>query len=168
MSQQERVVELLEFPGYSVSDRGYVINNKTGRVLRSTKKKDGYLMVGMMKTGIQQKRSLSLLVAHTFLARPHLDAFDTPIHLDGDKANCRYDNLMWRPLWFARKYMNQFDDGHATYDGPIEDVETHERYSCSMEAAMANGVLDNEIYKSMLNNHYVWPTGQVFRKVVEF
>jgi hypothetical protein len=71
---------------------------------------------------------------------------------------------VWRPLWFARKYNKQFTDGHATFDRPVEDVETGEVYENSMHAAIVNGVLDVEIYLSMLNNYYVWPTGQIFRE----
>lgn len=164
-TQEGRWTELLEFPGYFIGDSGRVLNQRTGLQLAVTKNSHGCPMVGMMKNGTQLKRSLPVLVAQTYLPNPK-EAFDTPIHLDGDRENCHYNNLMWRPLWFSRKYMRQFTDGHLTYKDPIEDVETHEVYDSSMHAAMINGLLDSEIYLSMLNNSYVWPTGQVFRKQV--
>lgn len=165
--QDERWVEISDFPTYSVSDWGRVLNSKTGLCITPTTKPQGLRMVGLMKDGVQNKRSLPLLVARAFLPIPTNESFDTPIHLDGDRSNSYFQNLEWRPLWFSRKYMRQFDDNHTTYDAPIEDVETGELYKNSMHAAVTHGLLDNEIYLSMLNNHYVWPTGQVFRQAID-
>lgn len=161
----ERWAEISDFPGYSVSDWGRVLNQTTGFCLTPTKKPSGLVMVGLMANRVQCKRSLPLLVANAFVIRPSNELFDTPINLDGDRMNNNYTNLMWRPLWFARKYSRQFNDEHATVDMPIEDVETGEVYQDSMHASTYNGVLDVEIYLSMLNNTYVWPTGQIFRVV---
>lgn len=165
-THEERWVELQEFPGYLVGETGKILSDRTGTMLRITKNSHGCPMVGLMKNGVQLKRSLPALVARTYLSPPKNEAFDTPIHLDGDRNNCHHSNLMWRPLWFARKYMRQFTDGHLTYKDPIEDVETYEVYDHSMHAAIVNGLLDSEIYLSMLTNNYVWPTGQIFRKQV--
>ena len=164
---EERWTEILEFPGYAISDRGYVMNKKRGTTLRSSKNGHGYRMVGMMKNGLQQKKSLPLLVAEVYLPTPEHESFDTPIHLDGDKDNCHYTNLMWRPLWFARRYMRQFTDGHSTYPRPIEDVETGQQYENSMAAAMTHGLLDVDIYVGMMTSVYVWPTKQYFRRPTE-
>jgi hypothetical protein len=163
----ERWAEIRDFPGYSVSDWGHVLNNQTGCLLTPTRKPSGLFMVGLMTRTIQHKRSLPLLVASAFLPRPSNDSFDTPINLSGDRSDNHYTNLMWRPLWFARKYTRQFQDDHTTFDRPIEDVETGEVYKNSMHASTFNGVLDVEIYLSMLNNTYVWPTGQIFREAIE-
>lgn len=160
---EERWSELFDFPGYSVSDHGRVLNVRTGFYIKASKKTHGYHMVGLMKNAVQHKRSLPLLVARAFLPRPENPAFDTPIHLDGDRGNSHYNNLMWRPLWFARRYMRQFVDDHNTYAYPIEDVETGELYKDSMHAASYNGLIDTEIRSAMLENTYVWPTGQIFR-----
>jgi hypothetical protein len=165
---EERWAEISGFPGYSVSDYGRVLNQMTGFYLTPTKKPSGLVMVGLMSRTkqhtLQCKRSLPLLVASAFVQRPSNESFDTPINLDGDRMNNNYTNLMWRPLWFARKYAKQFHDGHVIFDRPIEDVETGEIYRDSMHASTYNGILDVEIYLSMLNNTYVWPTGQIFRE----
>ena len=130
-------------------------------------------MVGLMryceerKKPVQYKRSLTLLVAEEFLPPTGRPAFDTPINLNGDRTDNHYTNLMWRPLWFARKYTKQFSDDHITCAYPIEDVETREFYKNSMDAATTLGLLDVEIYLSMCNNTYVWPTGQIFRKALD-
>jgi hypothetical protein len=157
-SLPERWVELFGFPGYTLSDRGQVVNTRTGVCLRSHLNTRGAAIIGLMQNGIQHKRSLSLLVATHFVTRPGNMSFDTPINLDG--------NLTWRPLWFARKYHVQFNDDHPTCNVPVEDVETHETYESSMHASIHNGVLDIDIYLSMANNTYVWPTGQIFRIVI--
>lgn len=161
-------VEMFDFPGYSVSNWGNVINSRTGYHIKPTKNTRGISIVGLMKNGIQHKRSVSVLVATEFVPRPNnRDVFDTPIHLDGDRVNNHYRNLMWRPLWFARQYAKQFTDGHQTYDYPLEDVESGEIYQNSMHVATVNGLLDSEIYVAMINNTYVWPTGQIFRDARE-
>lgn len=164
---EERWAEIRDFPGYSVSDWGRVLNDDTGCFLTPTRKPSGLVMVGLMTKTIQHKRSLPLLVARAFLRDPGNDSYDTPINLNGDRSDNKYTNLMWRPLWFARKYARQFHDGHATFDRPVEDVETGEIYKDSMHASTYNGVLDVEIYMSMVNNTYVWPTGQIFREAIE-
>lgn len=163
---EERWVDVFDFTGYSLSDCGRVLNKRTGLILKPHLNSRGLIIVGLMKNGVQHKRSLSLLVASAFVSRPSSESFDTPINLDGDRSNNHYRNLMWRPLWFARKYSQQFTDGHPTCLSPIEDVETGEVYENSMHASMYNGLLDFDIYLSMINNTYVFPTGQVFREVV--
>lgn len=162
----ERWSEISDFPGYSVSDQGRVHNDRTGSYISTTKNTKNLAIVGLMRNGNQHKRSLPLLVATEFVPRPTNEGFDTPINLDGDRFNNYYGNLMWRPLWFARKYGKQFLDSHTTFVDPIEDIETGEVYKNSMHASIANGVLDMEIVLSMHNNGYVWPTGQVFRVVI--
>lgn len=164
VDQYEIWHDLVEFPGYSVSNWGRVLNTRTGVCMKTTRNSNGVPIVGLMKNTTQHKRSLALLVATAFV--PHQnESFDTPINLDGDRLNNHADNLMWRPLWFARKYTRQFTDNHATIDAPIEDVETRVQYENSMAAAVTHGLLDTEIYIAMMTNTYVWPTGQIFRKV---
>lgn len=158
----ERWVKIDGFPRYSVSDWGRVMNDDRGVYLKPTRKPDGLLMVGLMNQ-IQYKRSLPLLVARAFVPQSR-NTFDTPINLNGDRSNNHFTNLMWRPLWFARKYVRQFFDNHFTINAPIEDVEAGIVYENSMQASVINGLLDHEIYMSMIENTYVWPTGQVFRE----
>lgn len=166
-SLPERWSEISDFPNYSVSDWGKVMNNQSGRLITPAINSRGVVIVGLMLNAKQQaKRSLALLVANAYVLKPSKPAFNTPIHLNGDVTNNHYTNLEWRPLWFARKYKQQFHDDHPTFDRPIEDVETGITYKDSWSAAIHHGLLDYEIYMSMINNTYVWPTGQIFREVV--
>src|SRR3954451_14748855 len=104
------------FPGYSINPLGQVVRDSTGRLLVPRYNQYGVPYVGLMREWQQCSRSLPRLVARTFLSPPS-EIFDTPIQLDGDPANCRVDNLMWRPRWYAVLYKRQFDD---RYDNPID------------------------------------------------
>lgn len=162
-------VEVKDFPGYSVSDYGRVRNDETGRILSVSPNQYGVLRVGMMnRDRHQENRSLSLLVAkHHIETPPDNSVFDTPINLDGDRHNNRASNLMWRPLWFARKYHQQFEDGARTgYNVPIQVLSTGDIFPNSMSAATRFGILAEDTVKSILNHTYVFPTFQKF-KVLE-
>jgi len=162
----ETWIEIKEFPGYFVSDQGRVRNNATDRFLAPTIKAEGLPVVGLVRDKTQYKRSLPLLVAEAFCPRPNEEHFDTPINLDGDRMNNTARNLIWRPLWFARKYVAQFKEPHLTFNYPIQDLLTRNTYENSMTAAMTHGLLDEHIVISMTNNTFVWPTGQIFREAL--
>lgn len=163
----EQWAEISDFPDYAVSNTGKVTRYGSKRMITPTSKPGGLRMVGLMRDGVQYKRSLALLVATAFVPPHPFKHFDTPIHLNGDRAFNHFSNLMWRPLPFARAYNKQFTDDHVTLDCMIEDVETHIRYKNSMSAAIHHGLLDTDIVVSMANNTYVWPTGQIFREAYE-
>lgn len=154
-----------EFPEYSVSTLGRVMNNRTGRILVLTQNQYGVAQVGFFLDGVQYKRGVAKLVAHQFLDPSALEAFDTPINLDGDRMNNEIDNLMWRPRWFAIQYHRQFHHPHPGFKTPIVEVKTNEHFKTSMHAATRYGLLDKEIFIATMNNTYVWPTYQVFRAV---
>jgi hypothetical protein len=158
--------EIRDFPNYEVSSWGNVRGKRSNRLIAVTKNSRGVPIVGLMgENKKQQKRSLPLLVAEAHVSRPDRPAFNTPIHLDGNRLNNTRTNLIWRPLWFARKYLQQFEQP-IRYPKPIEDVETRIQYEDSRHAATIHGLLELDIRLSMLNNTYVFPTGQIFRDVV--
>ena len=156
------------FPSYSVSTLGQVRsdieynNGNTGRILRQSTNQRGVAFVGLMKNGMQFKRSVALMVAHAFVLTARSHTFTTPINLDGDRLNNRVENLMWRPLWFARRYFAQFDNPHARIPNPIVEVRSDKVYENSWDAALTLGLLDAEIYEAIRDKTYVWPTYQTF------
>ena len=157
-----RVID--EFPNYSVSADGQIVNNHNGRLLALTINQRGICQVGLVRDGVQHKRSVALLVAKAFLDPPALETFTTPIHLDGCKLNNRVDNLMWRPRWFAVKYQQQFD----RWRGPmvprkIIEINTKMKFKSSWHAAKQFGLLDEDIAESIRHRTYVWPTYQQFQ-----
>lgn len=165
---EERWSGIRDFPGYSVSDQGRVLNDATGFPIKAVPNTKGLYIVGLMCANRQYKRSLPLIVAREFVPNTRAE-FDTPINLNGDRADNTYTNLAWRPLWFARKYGAQFKHGdyEPSFDRPIEDIETGEVYKNSKHAAIVNGLLDYEIFVSMVNNTYVIPSGQIFREALD-
>jgi hypothetical protein len=161
----EQWIEVSDFPLYVVSDWGRVIRTDNDRLVTATKNTRGIPIVGLMKEGRQFKRALNVLVATAFVTKPDLPTFDAVINLDGNRENNHYSNLAWRPMWFARRYAQQFNDGHDTYDHPIEDVATGITYMNSYSAAVHHGLLDVDILIGMAEQLYVWPTRQYFRKL---
>lgn len=160
----EEWVPVEGFPGYSVSTFGEVRRDRSGRVLHTRRNQYCVPYVGLMRQGRQHQcvRSLPLLVASTFLPQPK-PYWDTPINLDGDRTNCRVDNLAWRPRRYAAHYNNQFTDPYENPIGvPIRDVDTDEEYPNSWAAARDNGLLEREVVLSILNRTVTWPTYQRF------
>lgn len=155
------------FPGYSISPLGQVRNDASNRLLSPRLNQYGVPYVGLMRDWEQCNRSLPRLVARTFLPRSS-PIFDTPVQIDGDRNNCRVDNLMWRPRWYAVKYNRQFDG--ERYDHPIEasiraitnDDEEDLVFPNSLVAACAYGLLEREVVLSVLNRTPAWPTYQYF------
>lgn len=156
-------VPIQGFPGYSVNPLGQVRRDRSGRVLRPKVNQYGVPYIGLMRDWDQKQRSLPLLVANTFLERGPLDAFDTPINLDGNRLNCSVENLMWRPRWFAVLYNQQFRDRyHSPIEAPIRDETEEEVLQGSLAVSMRYGLLERDVVLSILNRTYAWPTYQVF------
>jgi hypothetical protein len=159
--------EVRFFPGYSVSNRGRVRNDDTGRYMTLLINQRGIANVGLTKNKVQYKRSVSLLVATAFLPKMYSsESFDTPINLDGDRTNNKIENLMWRPRWFAVNYHQQFNEEDSVgFSTPIVEIKTGEEFENSWEAATKYGLIDREIMVATINRTYVWPTYQQFRLV---
>lgn len=151
---------------YSVSSHGRIRNDKSGRILVMTVNQRGVVQVGLVHhRGPQVKRSVALLVARTFLSEPEQSAFDTPIHLDGDKLNNHAHNLMWRPRWFAVRYHQQFHNDERGFAVPVMEINSGETFKDSWSAAIKFGLIDREIALASLNRTYVWPTYQMFEVI---
>jgi hypothetical protein len=79
---------------YSVSSEGQVRSNRTGKILRPSPNRKGYLILVVTVEGVRKAASIHTLVAETFLG-PRPDGLQV-CHGDGDKshntvANLRYD-----------------------------------------------------------------------------
>lgn len=78
---------------FLVSLYGEVKSKRTGRILKQTKKENGYLQINTRKEGKQIKPLVHTLIALTFVPNPDNKAEVN--HLDGDKSNNSADNLEW-------------------------------------------------------------------------
>lgn len=150
-----------EFPNYEVSNKGRIVHASTERIKQTSINAQGIVMIAFFEGGRQNVRSLPLVVANHFLSRDDVpEIFNTPIHLNGDKTDCRVSNLMWRPRWFAVKYHKQFeyeDFGKHAFKQPIQLMETGEVYENTWDAAMELGLIEVDIVVDTLNGNPTFP-----------
>lgn len=163
--KMEQWVPLLGYPGYSISNLGRVRNDNRERVLTVVQMPTSYVYVGLIKDGVQVKRSVSKLVSEAFLPKPSIPSFTTPIHFDGDLSNCRVSNLDWRPRWFAIKHTRQFRIKLHEYPDPVRELKTGEIFDNTWKAVLRYGLLYMDLVLSIFNKTYVFPTMQTYEWV---
>lgn len=156
-----------EFPNYSVSNYGDIVNDSTGRLLRLSVTLQGAVKVNLLRDRETFTRSVKVLVAEAFVGgifrERNSEKFNTPIHLDGDQRNCRSDNLAWRSRSFAWNYTRQFSLITSEHHlGPIEDLDNGEIYDDLFSAAITNGLLVHDLYRAVPMKLEVPPTQQRF------
>jgi len=165
---QELWVHIKEFPTYTISNFGNVFNDERKWPIRTSLNSSHILKVGLVKEGKQYTRSVKVLVAEHFLIHGWSNIFNTAIQLDGDPYNCRVDNLDWRPRWFAIKHCEQFKHIRPVhYRGPVLDTTTDDMYEHVVHAAMVNGLLFTDIWKSIHQGKPTYPTNQTFKIMVK-
>lgn len=157
--------ELEEFPDYAVSEFGDIANIKTGLPRKISTNQFGVAKISLYTPdGRLLTRSVALLVARAFVRPDDREAFDTPIHLDGDQANCRADNLVWRPRWFAIKYHKQFrQEEFYAAKAVFMDRDTEEVYESVQEACIKHGLYWHDVVRSFVEETFCFPTWQHFR-----
>lgn len=164
----EYFTELPEYPGYFVSTRGEVENDRGNAMARSYNQQ-GIATVYLMVEGKQVARSVAVLVASMFVQQTEdlSDRVPSVIHLDGDRRNCNADNLQWRSRAVAIAYHKDFQKNiSGMWRDPILLVETEEIFATPLEAAMTYGIPQSEIRKSIMNGgrhgtpplgfHFTW------------
>lgn len=167
MATKYRSTEISErikgFPGYEISNHGRVFNLNRNKEMVLSPTMNGDLTVGLTRGGTQYRFSVKGLVAREFV-EGESDEFNTPVLLDGDKYNLYYENIVWRPRWFAWKYSRQFSHPEAWYlQGPIYEVTDGVLYESFLDAAIRNGILCSDIRQSIYHGEMtVFPTNQIF------
>lgn len=160
--------EVHGFPGYFVSMYGSVFGGYSGRELTRSYNQGGHPTVGMDRDGRQYRRSVAPLVALAYLDPPEYDTSfgtDKIIQLDGDRANCQADNLLWRPNWFARKYHQERRvEPYPNWKKEFELVQTGEIFAHPRDCAIRYGLLEKDIQVSIMNQERTtFPYGFSFR-----
>lgn len=165
----ERWAVIPSFEQYSISTFG-AVRRGLDRFLAGHINQAGLVYVSLHRGGKQFNRAVSPLVASAFLEPPQHSSWVTPIHLNGNRHDLYYQNLMWRPRWFASEYHYQIN----TYVDPIDyirDVATGEQGRLR-QICMRYGLLPLKVYLQATNytdrgNRVttVWPTGQMFELV---
>jgi len=160
---EERWVLIQGFPNYILSNYGEVVSEKSRRLIKASRTKQGALKVGLVLDGDQYTMSLKVLVA-THFVEGETQIFNTPIQLDNNQENVRADNLVWRPRWFAWKYKRQFEDIHRwLYQTKYIDLETGAEYATMFDIATVNGLLCRDVEKGIITHQPIFPTWQEFR-----
>lgn len=146
--------DIPEFPGYIITDEGVVVNARNDWPLRPSVNQQGILHVGMVRDGKQYHRSIAVLVAKAFLDRHQYPHYTSLIHLDGDKTNCRADNLMYRPRWFSIEYHQQFGDliDDSWRMAPVTVLKTGEEFRHVIDLCVKYGLLVRQVFLAKLNH----------------
>lgn len=166
---EERWEPIEDFPSYEVSNLGRVRHTRSGNIKGISLNQQGISNVHLAEPTKYRRRSVALLVAKAFLPEPspHYSS-PTPIHRDGDKQNCRADNLMWRPRWFAVNYHQMFDmiPRHPEWLAtPASCITTGDDFESVMDCCVTYGVLAWDVMDAMRNHDLVWPDGLEFELV---
>lgn len=168
---RERWLQIQEFPRYSISSKGRVRNDDTGRIMSMVTNGAGVLAVYLVRDGRQYSRGVARLVANHFLPHNTNELFDTPLHLDGDRLNNDVENLVWRPRWYATAYLRQFEEYRVPFvNRPMIETTTGLIFDNSWEAAKHFGLLETKVAKSYHlyqggdETEAAWPTFYCFRR----
>lgn len=163
--EKELWTEIEGFVDYAVSNFGRVMNLNTDLIKTPTPNQQGIPSVLLMHERVQYRRAVALLVAHHFvpMRQPH---FNTPINLDGDRFNNHWQNLVWRPRWFATRYHSQFKRPPAYgFRGGVYVVEENLTFDDVRTCAQYYGLLEKEIIMSTHTQQPVFPTWHTFGAV---
>lgn len=149
-------VPLQNFPNYVINSDGTIKQADTGVIKTSRVNNYGDLIVNLYQEGRLYTRKLSLLVAQSYLGEPRNEAFNSVIHLNGDKTDCRAINLEWRPRWFVVKYNQMFN--HEPMHVSVSIKQTGEIFGTLREACVKYGLLESSAYTCAMEGTPVFPT----------
>lgn len=153
-----------DFPEYAISNYGKVITRDTGRIRRPSQTQRGLLTIVLFDDdGRPRTKLVSRLVAQHFLPQPH-PFFDTPINLNGDRANCHVANLMWRTRPFAIRFHRQYnwDVFHAD-ETRLLLLDTSEEFDTVRDPVRRYGLVCTDIWWAAKAKEPVPPTNQKYR-----
>lgn len=82
-----------DYDNYVIYEDGKVKNTNTNKFLNPTIRKDGYLIIGLVKDGKQKIFLIHRLVAIAFIENPNDYKFVD--HIDNNRTNNNVSNLRW-------------------------------------------------------------------------
>lgn len=157
-------LEIAGFPHYRVTSEGAIFNNKTGRVLSRRPNQQGILMSNMYDIDNRLRTvSVAFVVAVEFWGLHANPNFDTVMHKNGDRTDCRADNLVWRPRWFVIAFHKQFKKPPTPLTHKIVCLDTDEVFDTARDASVEYGLLEKDIISAAVNHTPVWPNHYEFR-----
>lgn len=157
--------EIEEFPGYLINEYGDVMNEWTERILRPRQNQQGFVMINCVRDKKLHTRALAGVVAETFLPPRRNEAYNSVIHLNGDRTDCRALNLMWRPRWFSIRYHQMFEQLPTRVSVWIPSKG--EVYPSLRDLCVTYGLIENNTYADMNNGDGVFHYGFIVERYAE-
>lgn len=152
------------FPLYEVSNLGNV--RRIGNTWNlSPKVANGNTLFVKLSMGDSSiSKSVKTLVAEAFVPKPEgvdSEIFDTPIQCVLNTEEIRADKIMWRPRWFAIQFRRQLNESDLVsyWDLPVMNVNTGDQHASILTAALREGLLMKDIFRSAGEGRTVFPTG---------
>lgn len=90
--------------GYKVSNLGNVFSEKTNKILKPTKDRGGYRIVGLYKNKKRHFQKVHRLVAKAFIENPN--EYPQVNHIDCCNTNNKADNLEWCTAMYNTQSVN--------------------------------------------------------------
>ena len=158
--------QIPDFPSYAVNNHGQVLNIDTDRLMRISYTLQGNAKVSLV--GLEGRRTLSVafLVAKAFVAPPN-PLSTSVVVLNGNQADLRAVNLVWRPISFAWKYTRQMKENQPIhfFSLQVHDVTNDVVYTNIIQAGQLLGLLYQDIWRSTYTGNTTYPGNSVFRVI---
>lgn len=152
------------FPEWLVSDNGDILHEWTMKIMTNRVNRQGFAMVNLQDENRKiVTRSVALLVAKAHLGKPENPAYNSVIHLNGDRTDCRLMNLMWRPRWYGVKYHQMFDDEPYRVGAYIP--RTKERFDSLRELCTTYGLIERNTFVDSINGHPCFHYGWIIERI---
>ncbi len=89
----EQIKNIPNYPLYSASSLGYIINNKSKRILKESVLNSGYKQVTLCKDGTAINKLVHRIIAMVFL--DNIENKAQVNHINGVKSDNRLENIEW-------------------------------------------------------------------------
>ena len=134
------LVPISGFDGYFVGMDGSIWSGKqSGRWLKPSVNKHGYLTVGLHRNGKRYRKYIHRLVAEAFIPNP----LNMPQvnHKDEDKSNNYVENLEW----CTAEYNSNHGTRNARIAKPVINLDSGISYASATEASKRLGISESQI-----------------------
>lgn len=136
----ERRCDIDGFNNYQASENGYIVNKRTGRILKASPDRCGYMTVHLTENSKAYTKRVHKLVLDSFEKQPSREAWQVN-HKNGDKRDNRLCNLEYvTPSEnMYHSYANGLNHWEGYNETPIRVIETGKVYPSQHECARAIG-----------------------------